>query len=275
MFGKWTWQVKYPLAIMFILSLILTSASFSVLLYKKMTDQESKLGFNSVIETQEQNNLIKPTPNENIVEIKRVMTKSAMIDAPLIKQKPELYSGCELTALTMLLQFYGVKKDKMALLPEMKKDPTQLKLGKDGSIQYWGDPNIGFVGDITGKQRGYGIYHAPLFILLKKYIPSGQDLTGESFEAIEQKLYEGIPVIVWTTVSFTVPSNEQWVVWDSPNGLVKATFKEHSVLLVGYDEEHVYVNDPLSGLKKFKVEKQQFIASWEAMGKQALSYEFK
>jgi uncharacterized protein YvpB len=42
--------------------------------------------------------------------------------------------------------------------------------------------------------------------------------------------------------------------------------------MVGYDEKHVYVNDPLSGKKNVKIEKQQFIASWEALSRQALSY---
>jgi uncharacterized protein YvpB len=42
---------------------------------------------------------------------------------------------------------------------------------------------------------------------------------------------------------------------------------------VGYDQKHVYVNDPLSNLKKYKIEKQQFLESWKALGKQALSYE--
>jgi uncharacterized protein YvpB len=111
-----------------------------------------------------------------------------------------------------------------------------------------------------------------LFVLLKKYIPTGINLTGGTFEDLEQKISDGIPVVVWTTVTFTVPTEKQWVVWDTPSGPVKVTFQEHTVLLVGYDEKHVYVNDPLGGKKSFKIKKQQFIASWEALGKQALSY---
>jgi uncharacterized protein YvpB len=54
------------------------------------------------------------------------------------------------------------------------------------------------------------------------------------------------------------------------------TFQEHTVLLVGYDENHVYVNDPRQGIKNLKVKKDQFLSSWEALGGQALSYkEFK
>lgn len=81
---------------------------------------------------------------------------------------------------------------------------------------------------------------------------------------------QGVPVIAWTTTAYVEPT--QWVVWDSPKGPVRATFSVHSVLLVGYDQHNVYVNDPLSGVQGQQVDKQQFIRSWEALGKQALSY---
>lgn len=201
---------------------------------------------------------------------------SAMIDAPVVKQYPELYNGCEVTALAMLLQYYGIYKDKMDLMSEMKVDPTKIKYNQDGSIRFWGDPNAGFVGDITGKQIGYGIYAQGIFPLLSIYIPDGINMTGQPFSALEQKIAAGIPVMVWTTVNFGAPADHQWMSWNSPNGTIKATFQEHTVLLVGYDDKHVYVNDPRQGIKNLKLEKEPFIQSWEALGKQALSYnEFK
>ena len=202
----------------------------------------------------------------------RTKAPSAMINAPMVKQNPELPSGCELTALTMLFQYYGIKKNKMELLPEMKIDPTPITWSKDGSIAYWGNPNIGYVGDITAKRKAFGIYHTGLFELLQKYIPTGVDLTRKPFADLEHQISQSIPVVVWTTISFTVPADNDWVVWDSPLGPIKTTFLEHSVLLVGYDKSNVYVNDPLSGKKQFKIDKQQFINSWTALGMQALTY---
>jgi uncharacterized protein YvpB len=55
-------------------------------------------------------------------------------------------------------------------------------------------------------------------------------------------------------------------------GDVRATFQEHAVLLVGYDKDHVYLNDPLSGQKQLQLEKSTFLPSWEALGKQAITY---
>jgi uncharacterized protein YvpB len=43
-------------------------------------------------------------------------------------------------------------------------------------------------------------------------------------------------------------------------------------LLVGFDSAFVYVNDPLTGQKAKPVDKRSFIASWNALGSQALSY---
>ncbi|MNJ01113.1 hypothetical protein D3C73_1606400 [compost metagenome] len=47
---------------------------------------------------------------------------------------------------------------------------------------------------------------------------------------------------------------------------------EHAVLLVGYDDQYVYVNDPWTGKKQFAVDRQQFLETWDVMGRQALSY---
>ncbi|TLS50016.1 hypothetical protein FE782_22010 [Paenibacillus antri] len=197
---------------------------------------------------------------------------TALLDAPIIEQLPEFRNGCEVVSLTMLLQYYGIDKNKMELAEEMKKDPTERKESADRIILYWGNPNTGFVGDITGKTKGYGIYNRPLLELLEKYIPSALNLTGRSFDEIERSISDGRPVVVWTTVSFEKPREDQWLTWDSPQGEVRATFQEHAVLLVGYDNDYVYVNDPLSGKKQLKLEKRTFLPSWEALGKQAISY---
>ncbi|MHC2201172.1 hypothetical protein [Paenibacillus sp. PvR053] len=44
------------------------------------------------------------------------------------------------------------------------------------------------------------------------------------------------------------------------------------VVLVGFNADHVYVNDPLTAKKAQKANKQTFIDTWITMGKQALSY---
>ncbi|MED4609776.1 C39 family peptidase, partial [Paenibacillus validus] len=199
-----------------------------------------------------------------------VKPASAMLDAPMVRQLPELPSGCEVTSLTMLLKFRGLEKSKLELAAEMPRDTTPIRYNKDGTIAYWGNPNTGFVGEPTGAAKGFGIYHTALFAQLKAHVPSAIDLTRQPFAKLEEQLQLGIPSVVWTTIDYQVP--EKWVVWDTPIGPIQTTFMEHAVLLVGYDETYVYVNDPLSGRSKQPIEKAQFIAVWEAMGRQAISY---
>lgn len=264
--------LKYLVTAIFILVLVIVSGLFSLLLYLKITEQGYIMGMDTGgLQQSIDADIEKPSVYSDKIETKEKV-ESAFIDAPVVLQLPELYNGCEIATLTMMFNFYGIDKSKMDLLPELKQDPTPIEYNKDRSISYWGNPNLGFVGDITGKKKGYGIYHTALFELLIKYIPTGIDFTGKDFDELERQISDGIPVLVWTTVSYTKPSEKQWMVWDSPLGPIRTTFQEHTVLLVGYDQDHVFINDPLINKKGIKVEKNQFIESWEAMGKQALSY---
>lgn len=266
------WQgLKVTFGFFLVAGLVFASSVFAVLLYAKATGKEPAIfaAGPSIMVTNSSSapviakEVASPLP---AIQIK----KSAMIDAPNLAQLPELPAGCEITSLTMLLQYYGIAKNKMELAAEMPKDETPVRLNPDGSIAYWGNPNTGFVGDVTRRLRGFGIYHSGLFPLLKTYIPKAIDVTGESFEMYEQQVANGTPVIVWTTIDFNTPY--KWVTWDTPIGPLKTTYAEHAVLLVGYDENNVYVNDPLSGIKQDQVNKDQFIESWASMGKQGLTY---
>jgi uncharacterized protein YvpB len=271
-FGR---TMKYSLSVMLIIGLVFSSGVFSVLLYGKLTGKTWMMAYDpkeSVVYADNEASALQ-NPKSKLAASTVVAAKptSAMLNAPLIKQFPELNSGCEITTLAMMLQFYGIQKGKMELIPEMKYDKTAYKLDKNGKIVYWGNPNLGFVGDVTGRAKGFGIYHTALIHLLKKYIPTAVDLTGKSFDVLESKVAEGIPVEVWTTIDYI--ENVQWTEWDTSIGPIRATFSEHAVLLVGYDKDHVYVNDPLNGKSNLKINKALFIRTWEMLEKQAISYE--
>lgn len=199
------------------------------------------------------------------------LSKKSMIDAPIISQKPELKSGCEVTSLAMLLQYTGVKIDKMILAEKIKKDPTPLELYKNGDIKKWGDPNEGFVGDITGKEKGFAVYPKPMIELMEQYLPGRSvDLTGQPFDSILKYVEEKRPVIVWTTIDFKLP--DKFEQWEKDGKIIKASFDEHAVLLVGYDEENLYVNNPYNGQKKQKIPRDTLLNSWNSIGSMAISY---
>jgi uncharacterized protein YvpB len=198
-------------------------------------------------------------------------SRSALLDIPVIRQLPELYNGCEVTSVSMLLNAAGKPVDKVRLSGELKKDPTEFQGSSLNDIREWGDPSEGFVGDITGQTKGYGVNSGPVFDLIKNYLSNRAiNLTGKDFSIIEWMISEGSPVIVWTTTDFE-PTDE-WVTWKKGDHTIKGTFKEHVVLLVGYDEKYVYINDPLTGAKDDKIPLHDFVESWKQMGSQALSF---
>jgi uncharacterized protein YvpB len=196
-----------------------------------------------------------------------VQTLANTIDAPLVKQLPELPRGCEVTSLAMLLRHAGVDVDKMTLANQIHKVPFQY--GK-----YHGDPNDGFVGNMyTYNEPGYGVYHQPIFALAEHYLPGRmKDLTGYPFEVLMHYLNMDRPVWVVTNTRYDRLADNQFHQWTTINGKLNITYKLHSVLMTGYDDEYIYFNDPLEGIKNKKILKENFLAAWTQMGQQAITY---
>lgn len=200
------------------------------------------------------------------------LPSSALLHVSAQSQLPELANGCEVTSLSMLLAYEGHPVSKVILAEEEPQDKTPLVMNQETKqIISWGNPDVGFVGSVTGQtQMGYGIYHGPLVKLVDEISPNrGLDLTGLPFSDIENVVAHGTPVLVWDTATFS--PTDDWVTWQSPTGLVHATFDEHAVLLVGYTDDAVYINNPLTGIAAQKVPIQSFVEAWEQMGKQAIT----
>lgn len=170
----------------------------------------------------------------------------------------------------MLFTAVGHPVSRFTLADEIAKDPTPMVKNSSGAIIEWGNPNVGFVGNM--EKIGYGVYHGPIASLINQILPNrAVDLTGQSFDTILRTVAAGTPVEVWTNQYFTPLPESAFVTWQSPTGPVHATFYEHVVLLVGYDEDNVYIDNPLGGIQNQAVNRKQFIASWEQMGSQAVT----
>lgn len=183
-----------------------------------------------------------------------------LLDVPIVKQKPELPRGCEVTSLTMVLLDKKIDAMKMTLAEQVAKVP------------YKGHPNVGFVGNMYDiRKPGYGVYHKPIEKLARSY--AGQrvnDMTGKSFEEILAFVGNGHPVWIITNAKFQALPYSSFETWKTKHGDAKITWHEHSVVLVGYDETFVYINDPLKGKNK-RYYKTPFRKAWEQMGKQAIT----
>lgn len=214
---------------------------------------------------------LAPPESASVLEEQAIETAAptqVFLDVPLLNQMdhPILYNGCEVTSLTMILQYNNVsvsKNDVAAWLPSV---PIIYENGLRGN------PNEAFVGDITGYDYGFSVYHGPIAVLASNFVAADRikDISGSPFEAVIAALNDGHPV--WTITSTTYAPVDDMEVWQTPSGEVSISYKEHSVVVVGYDENYFYVNDPY-GQKNQPVEKSAFIASWEQFGSQAIYIE--
>lgn len=185
-------------------------------------------------------------------------------DVPLIGQFPELPRGCEVTSLAMLLRFHDEDADKMTLAEEVDKVPF-----KENGLR--GNPYDGFVGSMyTFNDPGLGVFHGPITRLAKDYMGDRvADLTGSDFDEVLYQVAMGRPVWVIVTSTYNIVPESGWQTWHTASGEVDITYSQHSVVITGFDEHYIYMNDPF--LRHQKVSKDNFRKGWEQYGSQAMT----
>lgn len=192
-----------------------------------------------------------------------IKVRTKPLDVPLINQmdEPRLYNGCEVSSLAMLLNYHGYETTKNSLAEKMARVPLTYENGLKGN------PNDGFVGDLEDGP-GLTVYHGPVFDMAKQYAgDKAEDITGESIDTLYDYLAQGQPIWVITTVNFAPV--DDFETWETPSGIMKVSYSVHSVVVTGFDDNHVYLNNPY-GEKNQKVNKENFEAAWEQMGSQAI-----
>jgi uncharacterized protein YvpB len=178
--------------------------------------------------------------------------------------EPHLYNGCEVTSLAMLLNYNGIKVTKNELADKIPKVPLNYSDGLNGN------PNVGFVGDMENGP-GLSVYNGPIYDLAKQYVGDrAVNLTNSPFTDLLKQVSQGHPVWIITTTTFSPVSDLQE--WNTPQGKVEITYSGHSVVITGYDDQYIYINDPY-GYKNRKVDRADFIQAWEQMGSQAIVIE--
>nr|WP_296959997.1 C39 family peptidase [uncultured Mediterraneibacter sp.] len=190
-----------------------------------------------------------------------------------ILQNPELPTGCEATAGTMLLQAYGYEVEKTELADLLEKgERVQV-----GDQVYGPDPQEAFIGD-PASSYGYGAFPKVLAKAMEKVIAkqNGQEkaeaLEGKSESEILSYIDQGIPVCVWASIdNREIERRKGWYL--IKDGMYTDAYfywpsNEHVLVLTGYDENQVTVCDPLKGETKY--DRKAFFRHYEQVGKYAL-----
>lgn len=187
-------------------------------------------------------------------------------NVPLVLQYPELPRGCEITSLAMILQYRDYDVGKMELADEIVYEPFESK-------GYKGNMHDGFVGAMdTLNEDGLGVYVEPIVKLAREYASfwKVKNLTGKEPEALYAAIEAGNPVWVLTNARFKELADDQFLTWETDEGSMQVTYRQHSVVMTGYDESYVYVNDPMKSETNIALNRADFEAAWIQMGSQAM-----
>lgn len=192
------------------------------------------------------------------------MKQEQKLNVPLENQMPDLPNGCEVTSLSMLMNYYGIKVSKNELAETIQHVDSFTDGGK-----YRGNPHQGFVGHMTIANAGWCVYNEPLYNVAHKYTSHIENITGSDFLSLLKLVSTGHPVMIITTTTFNKVNNMQ--TWDTNTGKVNVTPSSHACVITGYSKPKkvVYVNNPY-GYKNQPVNWKNLQASYNQQGRQAL-----
>lgn len=192
------------------------------------------------------------------------MKQEQKLNVPLENQMPDLPNGCEVTSLSMLMNYYGIKVSKNELAETIQHVDSFTDGGK-----YRGNPHQGFVGHMTIANAGWCVYNEPLYNVARKYTSHIENITGSDFLSLLKLVSNGHPVMIITTTTFNKVNNMQ--TWDTNTGKVNVTPSSHACVITGYSKPKkiVYVNNPY-GYKNQPVNWKNLQASYNQQGRQAL-----
>lgn len=183
------------------------------------------------------------------------------LDVKCVLQNPELPTGCEITALTIVLNYLGYDVDKLTLADNF------LDKGRVGETS----PYKAFVGN-PRDEDACGAFAPVIVNSAKRYLYSENsdmnvyNVTGADYSELVDYVDNGHPVLVWETMWMAKPHiAAEWnvdgetIVWKS---------HEHAMVLIGYTADTYIMADPLRGI--YEYDKEVVEERYKDMGRQAI-----
>ena len=182
-------------------------------------------------------------------KVYRNSTGTRLTDFEIMEQYPELPTGCEITAMTMVLNYYGYNVDKVTMaLDYMPKIQAEFYRGEDGRLMGPDLENF-FVGDPT-EETGYICGTGAIVTAANAYLTDvGSDMTAVAMKnAQPEELYDlidqGTPVVIWCTIN--MEDRAETDSWYREDGTyMEWSTNDHGAVLIGYDEDTITVADPI------------------------------
>lgn len=168
-----------------------------------------------------------------------------IISVPYIDQTEKYPTGCESISSVMLLNYLGYD-----MTPEMFIDHCLNKRDfefHEGCL-YGPHPDDAFIGSPYNNEKGsYGCYAGAIAAALEKAVGDRYEikiLRGLPVTELLSHIDRDMPVVFWATLNMQPHKpGPQWRLLDR-EGVFSWRNNQHCLLLVGYDEENYYFNDP-------------------------------
>ena len=182
--------------------------------------------------------------------------KKKIIQVPYIDQSVKYPTGCESVSTVMLLQYLGYDIS----VDEFIADYLEMKAFEERQGQLFGaDPNLYFCGSPYDKDS-FGCYAPVICKALEKAIGDKYETRNETNTSVDELIRKYIdadmPVIFWACINMREPIvGPEWKLFDSEEVFTWIS-NEHCMLLVGYDEEGYYFNDPHENRGLIRYEKE-------------------
>ncbi|HHZ05967.1 MAG TPA: hypothetical protein GX401_04170 [Clostridiales bacterium] len=212
-----------------------------------------------------------------------IPTRYIIDDVPLITQTDKYPSGCESVSTTMFLQYYGFDIEPEDFIDNYLPK-AYLEDGDNGELT-GPDTESVFIGD-PYSEDSLGCYPPVIVNAINQFAGAENkkavDVTGSSLNSLITN-YVAVhkPVLIWATMYMWEPVvTYEWTV---KNATEYSSYKdgdpcqwlanEHCMVLVGYDEDYYYFNDPNYEEAPVSYERELFETRYKQIGMGAVILE--
>lgn len=173
-----------------------------------------------------------------------------LLDVPYYSQRSDMPTGCELVSAKMVLAYLGHTVSNQDIIDNL----TRCDLGMDSYGRLYGkSPFDAFIGD-PRYFTGFGCYPPVIENMVNNMGFSDITVCDTSYTSLdslaETYLTQGFPIMTWVTIGLVDSYlGDSWYLTDENGNVTDEIYtwraQEHCMVLVGYDENYYYFNDPL------------------------------
>ncbi len=240
--------------------------------WKKVRNSKGVVGYTLI----KSNYYLDEKPVENVsndsgTNPEDIVTSYHITGVPYLNQISLGYpTGCEAVSAAMVLKYKGYKVSAQNIIDNTKTGSKKYQ-GSDGAW-YGANPFEEFVGHPSkGLGKGsYGVFAKPIATAMNTYAGGKvKNISGCSENDLFAYVSKGNPVVVWCVKN--AGNLKEGVTWkyEDGSGNFQELVGEHCAVLIGYDENYVYLNDPSAG-ENVKQSKSKFILNWKKLYSQAI-----